>query len=70
MEIKKQTNSIIGKYNAEELGIINYILGKKEGNRVFTKFELRLINTINLFDKKVVEVCKYIYEREYKEVNV
>lgn len=67
MEIKEKTNGIIGKYNTEELNIINYILGKKEENRAFTKFELGLMNTINLFDKKVVEVCKSIYERECKE---
>ena len=67
MEIKEKSNSIIGKYSTEELNIINYILGKNEKNRVFTKFELGLINLINLFDKKVVKACKCIYEREYKE---
>lgn len=53
----------------KRIDIMNYVLGKKEGNKVFTEFELELMSTINLFDKKVVEVCKSIYEKEYKEVN-
>lgn len=62
--------SIIRIYKPEEIETMNYILGKDKENKTFTKFELEAMNTINLFNKKVVEACKIIYEKEYKEEKV
>ena len=68
METKQKTGSIIRIYKPDEMKAMNYILGKKQGNKMFTEFELELMNTIDLFNKKLVEVCKCIYEREYKQL--
>ena len=43
---------------------MNYILGKPLENNVFTKFELELCSKIDLFNRKTVEICKSIYEKE------
>lgn len=48
----------------EKIKTMNYILGKEENNCVFTKFELELVNLIDLQNSKVVEVCKTIYNNE------
>lgn len=56
--------SIIRIYKTEEMEAMNYILGKDKDNKVFTKFELEAMNKINLFNKKVVEVCKTIWTNE------
>lgn len=56
--------SIIRIYKPEEMEAMNYILGKDKGNKTFTKFELEAMNKINLFNKKVVEVCKVIWANE------
>lgn len=56
--------SIIRIYKPEEMEAMNYILGKDKDNKVFTKFELEAMNKINLFNKKVVEVCKTIWTNE------
>lgn len=68
METKQKSNDIIRLYKLDEIKAMNYILSKKEDNKVFTEFELELINTIDLFNKKLVEVCKCIYERECKKI--
>ena len=60
METKQKTNSIIGKYSTEELNIVNYIFCKKEGNRVFTKFELNVASKVNIYDEKMIEIFKSI----------
>lgn len=60
-EIVKQFMRI---YKEEELESMNYILGKSKDNKYFTQFELELLNKIDLFNRKVVEICKNIYERE------
>lgn len=56
--------SILRIYKPEEMEVMNYILGKDKNNKVFTKFELEAMNTINLFNKKVVELCKVIWTNE------
>lgn len=49
-------------YKQEEIDSMNYIFGKPESNKKFTKFELKAISKIDLFDRKVVNICKYIWE--------
>lgn len=56
--------SIIRIYKPEEMEAMNYILGKDKDNKVFTKFELEALNKINLFNRKVVEICKKIWANE------
>lgn len=49
-------------YKQEEIDSMNYIFGKPESNKKFTKFELKAISKIDLFDRKVINICKFIWE--------
>lgn len=51
-------------YKNEEIKSMNYVFGKSEGNEYFTQFELELASKIDLFNKKVVNVCKIIWENK------
>lgn len=64
LEDKQRTNNILRLYKQEEMDSMNYILGKDKDNKIFTKFELEAMNTIDLFNKKVVNVCKTIWANE------
>ena len=70
MKDKEKVKQFMRIYKQEEVNSMNYILGKPKDNQIFTKDELELMSKVNLFDRKVVEVCKHIYENEKKEVNV
>lgn len=70
MKDKQTVKDFIRLYKQEEMDSMNYILGKDKDNKVFTKDELELMNTINLFNRKVVEAGKIIYEKECKEEKV
>lgn len=70
MKDKEKVKQFMRIYKQEEVNSMNYILGKSKDNQIFTKDELELMSKVNLFDRKVVEVCKNIYENEKKEVNV
>ena len=41
---------------------MNYILGKPADNKEFTEFELEGMSKINLFNRKVVNICKMIWD--------
>ena len=62
MQDKKKVKDFMILYKQEEIESMNYIFGKPESNNKFTKFELKAISKIDLFDRKVVNVCKYIWE--------
>lgn len=64
LEDEERANEIIRIYKQEEMDSMNYILGKPEDNRVFTVFELEAVNKIDLFNRKVVEICKLIWENK------
>lgn len=49
-------------YEREKLESMNYIFGKLENNNKFTEFESKVISNIDLFDRKVVNICKIIWE--------
>lgn len=51
-------------YEREKLESMNYIFGKLENNNKFTEFELKAISNIDLFDRKVVNICKIIWENK------
>ena len=67
MADKERVKDFMRLYKDEEIDSMNYIFGKPYDNRYFTEFELEAMSKINLFNRKVVEVCKKIYEREMKE---
>ncbi len=64
LEDSKRTNEIIRHYKQEKVNAMNYILGKPQNNNYFTQFELEAMSKINLFNRKVVEICKGIYAKE------
>ena len=45
-----------------EIKAMNYIYGKDENNKYFTEYELESVSKVNLFDKKVVKLCKIIWD--------
>lgn len=67
MEDEERIKGLIRIYKQEEMESMNYILGKPTDNKVFTMFELEAVNKKDLFNRKVVEVCKKIWENEMKE---
>ena len=67
MKDKEKVKQFIRIYKREKLESMNYILGKTEDNEYFTQFELALLDKIDLFNRKVIEICKNIYEKEFKE---
>ena len=70
MKDEQNIKAFMRLYKQEEMDSMNYILGKDKDNKVFTKDELELMNTINLFNRKLVEACKIIYEKKYREEKV
>lgn len=64
IEDKERTKALMRVYKQEEMDSMNYILGKDKTNKTFTKLELEAMNKIDLFDRKVVEVCKVIWRNE------
>ncbi|MBR2246922.1 MAG: hypothetical protein IJ880_07865 [Bacilli bacterium] len=55
------------EYKKEEINSMNYILGKPYDNLTFTKFELEAMSKIDLFNKKVINVCKIIWDNRDNE---
>lgn len=41
---------------------MNYILGKPLENEEFTDFELKALSIIDLFDRKLVNICKITWD--------
>lgn len=64
MQDKERTKGLIRIYKQEEMDSMNYILGKDKNNKIFTKEELELMNKIDLFDRKVVNICKVIWDNK------
>lgn len=64
MQDKKTVEQFKLLYKQEEMESMNYILGKPLNNTIFTKNEIKLCSKIDLLDRKTVEICKRIYEKE------
>lgn len=62
MKDEQKVKDFIRLYKQEEIDSMNYILRKPENNNKFTKFELNAMSKIDLFDKKVIKICKFIWE--------
>ncbi len=59
---KERTGALLRLYKQEEIKAMNYIFGKPESNKIFTKFELEAANKIDLFDSTVIKWCKLIWD--------
>ena len=70
LQDKEKTKGMMKIYKDEEIESMNYIFGKDRNNKYFTEFELQAVSKIDLFNRKVLEICKNIWKREFKEVNV
>lgn len=68
MKSKKKVEQFKILYKQEEMESMNYILGKPLDNATFTEDEVELCSEIDLFDRKLVNACRIIYEnRNNKE---
>lgn len=67
MTDEERTKGLIKLYEQEEINSMNYILGKPEDNKRFTMFELEAMSKINLFNRKVVNICKLIWDNHDDE---
>lgn len=61
MENEKRVKDFMKLYKQEEIDSMNYILGKPQDNVQFTRFELEALSKIDLFDRKLIEICKVIW---------
>ena len=64
MKDEQKVKDFIRLYKQEEIDSMNYILRKPENNSVFTKFELKAMSIIDLFDRKVVEISRIIWDNK------
>ncbi len=64
MQDKERTEGLMRLYKDEEIDSMNSIFGKDKDNKIFTEFELYLSNKINLFDRKVVDIFKIIWDNK------
>ena len=53
---------IIKLYKDEEIESMNYIFGESKDNIYFTQLELEIASNIDLFDKRICEIGREIYE--------
>lgn len=60
--MKERVNDFMRLYKDEEIDSMNYILRKPVDNLYFSEVELEAMSKIDLFNRKVVEVCKEIWE--------
>lgn len=67
MKDKKRVEAFMREYKQEEINSMNYILGKPYDNLTFTKFELEAMSKIDLFNKKVIKICKTIWDNKDNE---
>lgn len=67
MTDEERTKGLIRVYKQEEIDSMNYIIGKPEGNEIFTMFELEAMSRIDLFNRKIVNICKLIWDNKNNE---
>lgn len=67
MTDEERTKGLIRVHKQEEIDSMNYILGKPEGNKIFTMFELEAMSRIDLFNRKIVNICKLIWDNKDNE---
>lgn len=57
-----RANRLIKFFEPIEIKSMNYIYGKDENNKYFTKNEIEIVSQVNLFDKNVVNLYKIIWD--------
>jgi hypothetical protein len=67
LENLRLQEDILRIYKQEEIDTMNYILGKQKNNNYFTEFELKAMAQIDLSDRKVVDICKIIWDNKDDE---
>lgn len=70
MKDKQRVKAFMREYKQEEIDSMNYIFGKSHDNETFTEFELEAMSKIDLFDKKVIKICKMIWDNRDNEENL
>lgn len=66
MQDEERTKGLIRLYKQEEIESMNCIFGKPRENLYFTEFELEAMSKIDLFNRKVVNACKIIWDNKDK----
>lgn len=61
---KDRSNKLIKFFEPIELKAMNYILGKDKDNKVFSEYESNALLDVDLFNKKVVNLCKIIWDNK------
>lgn len=64
---KDRANKLIKFFEPIELNAMNYIFGKEKDNKQFSELELNCASKIDLFDIKVVNLCKIIWDNKDNE---
>lgn len=64
MKDEEKVKAFMRLYKQEEIDSMNYILRKPKNNKVFTKFEIEAMSIIDLFDRKVVEISRIIWDNK------
>ena len=64
---KDRANKLIKFFVPIELNAMNYIFGKEKDNKQFSELELNCASKIDLFDIKVVNLCKIIWDNKDDE---
>lgn len=67
LEDKNRAKALLKRYEEEKIESMNYIFGKPESNNEFTEFELKAMSKIDLFDRKVINICKLIWDNRDNE---
>lgn len=62
MDNPQRVDSLIRMYKEEEINSMNEIFDKPYDNKYFTEFELKAVQNIDLFDRKVIGICKIIWK--------
>lgn len=70
MKDEKRVNAFMELYEREKIESMNYILGKPFDNTCFTEFELKAMSIINLFNRKVIELVKLIWQNKNSETKL
>ena len=64
MKDKERVKAFMREYKQEEINSMNYIMRKPYDNKVFTKYELEAMSMIDLFNKKVIEISRIIWDNK------
>lgn len=54
-------------YKEKEIENMNYIFGKEKDNNYFTRLELEIASQLDLYDKKITEISKFIWDNKNNE---